>query len=130
MLGLTGALPDQDNPLAWKRKAREGKLGARDLLASLTDEEIARYMSVAQDQVRIEERFAPLKIMSAIGGAALVIAALVYAIRTSFSGWDIAGLGLGFALVYWPWRVLKCRTLWLKHFEAARAEQARRQTPV
>ncbi len=49
-------LPDRDNPLAWKAKTREGKRGARDLLLALTDEEVTRYMGVALDQIRLEER--------------------------------------------------------------------------
>jgi hypothetical protein len=124
-LGLAG-LPDRDNPFAWKQKTREGTRGARDLLADLTDEEVARYMSVALDQVRLENAQPVLKIGVAIAGCAAVAAALWIGFSQRFSGWDIAGLGLGLAMVYWPWRVLLCRRLWQKHYDAAKAEQVRR----
>ena len=124
--GLAG-LPDRDNPFAWKRAVAEGRLGARELLVTLTDEEIGRYMGVAQDQVRIEGRHRVLKIASAIGGAVLLIFVCVNGFSTGFSGRIAAGLGLGVGMVYWPWRAMKCRELWLKHFDAARAELDRRR---
>ena len=121
-------LPDRDNPLAWKRKTAEGKAGARDLLTSLTDEEVARYMGVAKDQVQIEERRVVLKVLSAVFGLALAGFAVWHGAQAPIGKWDIAGLGLGLAMVYWPWRVFKCRQLWLKHYDSARAELARRGT--
>ena len=119
-------LPDRDNPLAWKRKTREGKRGARELLSALTDEEVARYMTVALDQVHLEERLWALKVMCAVAGAAIVGVLAMLGFATQFTGWAIAGLLLGLTMVYWPWRVLRCRQLWQKHFEAAQAEQFRR----
>jgi hypothetical protein len=120
------SLPDRDNPLAWKAKTREGKRGARELLLSLTDEEITRYMGVALDQMRLEERLAAVKMLCAAGGVAVIGLLLWHGMQTRFDGWAFAGLGLGIGMVYWPWRVLKCRQLWQMHFEAARAEQLRR----
>ena len=112
--------------MAWKKKVAEGRLGARELLTTLTDEEVGRYMAVAQDQVRIEERYTAVKVASGFGGAGMVGAALVWGMRSSF-GWPVlAGLGLGLGMVYWPWRAMKCRELWLKHFAAAKAEIERR----
>ena len=125
-----GGLPDRDNPLAWKQKTREGKLGARELLNDLSDDEIARYMAISTDQVVLEEKHTALKIMCAVSGVGLLGVFLRHAVQTRFSGLDIAGLGLGLVMVYWPWRVFKCRQLWLKHFEAAHAEQARRHALV
>jgi hypothetical protein len=122
----TAGLPDRDNPLAWKRATREGKLGARDLLTTLTDDEVARYLSVVEDQIKLEERGAWLKIASAIAGAALLGFLTWYGLDAGFGGWVIAGLGLGLVMEYWPWRVMKCRQLWQTHFKAARDEQARR----
>jgi hypothetical protein len=124
-LGFAG-LPDRDNPLAWKRKTEAGRQGARLLLAELTDEEVARYMSVASDQMRIEERHRAVKIFSALMGGALVVGCLWYGLAKRFEPWDIAGLGLGVAMGYWPWRVVRCRQLWQQHFDAAQAEQVRR----
>jgi hypothetical protein len=128
-LGLTG-LPDRDNPLAWKRKTLEGKRGARDLLTTLTDEEVTRYMSVAQDQVRLEERLALVKVLSAIGAIVLGVLVAWHVVTSGLARLDVAGLGLAAVMGYWPWRVFKCRQLWLKHLEAARAELARRQVAV
>ena len=120
-------LPDRDNPLAWKRATKQGVLGARDLLTSLTDDEVSRYMLVAQDQIKLEERWAALKVACACAGAALVAILIWRGLGNGFGTWAIAGLGLGLLMGYWPWRVMKCRQLWQKHFEAAKAEQARRQ---
>jgi hypothetical protein len=128
-LGLTG-LPDRDNPLAWKRKTREGRRGAHDLLTALTDEEVARYITLAHDQMRLEERLMALKALSAVCGAGLIGAIAWHGSRVGLGSWHIAGLGLGVAMGYWPWRVLKCRQMWKKHFEAARAEQLKRQVPA
>jgi hypothetical protein len=122
---VTG-FPDRDNPLAWKRKTREGKLGARELLTSLTDEEVERYAGVANDQVRIEERLWGVKIGSAVIGLAVALFALWHAVGSGVGRMDIAGLGLGALMVYWPWRVYKCRALWMTHLHAAKVEQARR----
>ena len=123
--GFAG-LPDRDNPLAWKRKVAEGRLGARELLTTLTDEEVGRYMAVAEDQVRLEERHTAVKIASAIAGLVLLSLVILTGLRSGFHGQVLAGLGIGLAMVYWPWRVMKCRELWLKHFAAAKAEQERR----
>ena len=125
VLGLAG-LPDKDNPFAWKQKTREGTLGAKLLLTDLTDDEIARYMSVALDQVRLENKHAVLKALLALAGLALVAAALRDGFAVRFSGWHIGGLGLGMAMVYRPWRVLQCRRLWQRHHDAAQTEQLRR----
>ena len=124
-LGVAG-LPDRDNPLAWKRKVAEGRLGAKELLTTLTDEEVGRYMAVAQDQVKIEERYTPVKIASALAGVAVLCMVFLTGFRSGFHGPVLAGLGLGLAMVYWPWRAMKCRELWLKHFAAAKAEIERR----
>ena len=120
------SLPDRDNPLAWKRATKVGKLGALDLLKSLTDEEVSRYADVACDQIRLEERWATLKFACAICGAGLVAVLLWRGFDAGFGRWAVAGLGLGLAMGYWPWRVWKCRQLWQIHFNAALAEQARR----
>jgi len=120
------SFPDRDNPLAWKRKVAEGKRGARELLTTLTDDEVGRYMSVAMDQVHIEERHKGLKVASAVLGLLVVIAAVAIGWHAHFGGRVLSGLGLGIAMVYWPWRALTFRKLWLKHFEAARTEQERR----
>jgi hypothetical protein len=124
-LGFAG-LPDRDNPFAWKQKTREGKLGARDLLTVLTDDEVARYATVVQDQVSMEERYAAIKIASAVCGLGLAAAAIWHGIGAGISKLDAAGLGLAALMVYWPWRVLTCRALWIKHLKAAKAELARR----
>ena len=121
------ALPDRDNPLAWKRKTAEGKAGARQLLVDLTDEEVARYMGVAQDQVRLEERLAAIKMVCAASGAALLSVCLWHGLWDGFHRPEIAGLLLGLMMVYWPWRVFKCRQLWQSHLHATRVELARRQ---
>ena len=120
------SLPDRDNPLAWKRATKVGKLGALDLLKSLTDEEVSRYVDVARDQIRLEERWLSMKIACAICGAGLVAFFLWRGFDTGFGQWTVAGLGLGLVMGYWPWRVWKCRQLWQIHFNAALAEQARR----
>ena len=127
--GRTGpaGFPERDNPFAWKRKVAEGRLGARDLLVTLTDEEIGRYMGVAQDQVRIEGRHRAVKIASAVAGCVLLVMVAASGFTTGFDGRVLAGLGLGAGMVYWPWRAMKCRELWLKHFNAAKAEQERRR---
>jgi hypothetical protein len=134
-LGLTGSytgalagLPDRDNPLAWKRATREGSRGARELLKVLTDDELARYQSIASDQVHLEERLAALKVASAIVGAGVLILVGWHASAAGFGRWDIVGLCAGLAMGYWPWRVLKCRRMWQTHLDAARDEQTRRQT--
>jgi hypothetical protein len=119
-------LPDRDNPFAWKRASQVGKQGAHALLAELTDEEVARYMSIAEDQVRLEARHVWPKVGSAVLGAVVVGLALWTGFAWGFSLITISGLGLGMAMGYWPWRVLKCRQLWQKHVAAAHAEQVRR----
>ena len=122
--------PDFDNPLAWRRATREGALGALGLLESLTDEQVARYMAVARDQIQIEERLAGLKIASAIAGILLTGWFVWQGITTGFGNWVIAGLAAGFAMGYWPWRVLRCRQMWQKHLDAARGELTRRDVSV
>ncbi len=122
--------PDFDNPLAWRRATREGAQGALKLLSSLSDEEVARYMDVARDQIRNEEQLSGLKIASAIGGAVVVAWFVWQGLTTGFGKWVIAGLGLGLAMGYWPWRVSKCKALWQNHFDAARAELAKRNVSV
>lgn len=119
-------LPDRDNPLAWKRATKEGTLGAHALLRVLSDEEVQRYIGIVQDQINLEERWARLRVGSAVIGAGLIAFLIWRGLETGFGGWVIAGLGLGLAMEYWPWRVFKCRQLWQKHFLAARDEQARR----
>jgi hypothetical protein len=126
-LSLTAAMPDRDNPLAWKRATQAGAAGARDLLKVLTDDEVARYMGVARDQVALEEQGAAIKIGSAMLGVGLLVFVGWHIVQAGFGRWDIAGLGLAVAMGYWPWRVFKCRRLWLTHFEAARDELALRQ---
>ena len=123
-------LADRDNPLAWKRATKIGKLRAHELLASLTEDEVARYMQVATDQIRREERWWALKIASAL--TALVLWALLVrqGFAAGFGKWVIAGLGLALAMGYWPWRVMKCRQLWQRHYDAAHAELSSRRTPV
>ena len=127
--GFAG-LPDRDNPFAWKRAVEQGRQGARELLCELTDEEVGRYMALATDQIGIEERHGGVKIASAIAGAALLALAVVTGVRAGFGGAPTVGLGIGLAMVYWPWRVMKCRQLWRTHFEAAKAEQVRRRPPA
>jgi len=122
-------LPARDNPFAWKHLVAQGKLGARELLTTLSDDELHRYMAVARDQIGIEERRRGLKIASAISGVAIVAAAIGWGASQGFTKATFAGLGLGLVFCYWPWRVLKCRALWLKHFEAAKAEDERRRAP-
>ena len=122
--------PDFDNPLAWRRATREGAQGALALLGLLTDEEVRRYMAVARDQIRSEERLAGLKVASAIVGLVVVSWFAGAGVRIGFTGWMIAGLGLGSAMVYWPWRELKCKQLWQKHFDAARDELTKRNVSV
>ena len=121
-------LPDRDNPLAWKRATKQGTRGAIALLAELSDDEVARYMAVASDQMKLEERWAAAKLVLGFSGVLLCGFALWQGFATGFGNWTIAGLGLGLLMGYWPWRVLRCRQLWRLHFEAARAEQARRQS--
>ena len=128
-LGLAG-LPDRDNPFAWKQKTREGKRGARELLVDLSDDEVARYMAIASDQVQLEERLAAVKVLCAVCGIAVCAAVLFMGLTTRFSGLVFTGLGLGLAMVYWPWRVFRCRQLWQMHYDAARAEQVRRQSAL
>ena len=122
--------PDFDNPLAWRRATREGAQGALALLGSLTDEEVRRYMAVARDQIRNEERLAGLKIASAIGGVLIAGWFIWQGMATGFGKSVIAGVGLGMVMGYWPWRVLKCKVLWQKHFDAARAELTKRDVSV
>lgn len=126
---VTG-LPDRDNPLAWKRATLAGAEGARKLLVLLTDEEVRRYMAVARDQIRSEERLAGLKVASAICGALVVVWFLWQGIATGFGKWVVAGLGVGVAMGYWPWRALQCKQLWQKHFDAARDELTNRNVSV
>jgi hypothetical protein len=126
-LSLSAVMPDRDNPLAWKRATQAGAAGARDLLKILTDEEVARYMGVARDQVALEEQGAAIKIGSALLGIGLLVFVGWHITQVGFGRWDIAGLGLAVAMGYWPWRVFKCRRLWLTHFDAARDELALRQ---
>jgi hypothetical protein len=120
-------LPDRDNPLAWKRATRHGKLGALALLHELADDEVSRYMAVARDQVKQEEQWAAMKIACGLCGVLLVGFELWQGMSGGFKNWIIAGLGLGLLMGYWPWRVLRCRQLWQTHLNAARAEQVRRQ---
>ena len=120
------AVPDHDNPMVWKRATKLGRRRAHELLADLTDDEVVRYAAVARDQMKIEESQAWLKIVSAIGGTGLASYLTWRGVATGFGGWLIVELGLALTMVYWPWRVLKCRQLWHTHFVAARAEQARR----
>lgn len=120
-------IPERDNPFAWRARTKEGRAGAIHLLDSLTDEEVARYIDVARDQMQIEERLAALKVASAIFGVALAGYVVWRGLHQGLSGWDFAGLGLACAMGYWPWRVYTCRRLWWKHMKAATAELARRQ---
>lgn len=126
---LPGAslLPDRDNPFAWKHLVAQGKRGALELLATLTDDEVKTYMAVAKDQAGLEERNWGLKVASGVVGVCLTGAALLSGIRHGFSATALAGLGLGLGFCYWPWRVVKCRDLWMRHYEAARAEDERRR---
>lgn len=124
------SLPDRDNPLAWKRASKHGKRGAFALLSELSDDEVARYIAVASDQIKLEERWALLKIACALAGVLLFIVNVWFGIATGFSAWLITGLGLALLMGYWPWRVLRCRQLWQQHFEAARNEQMRRISSV
>jgi len=126
---VTG-FPDRDNPLAWKRATQVGTQGAKDLLLSLTDDEVARYMSVARDQIAIEDRHKGLKIASAVGGIAAIAWFAMQGFSGALRGSTIAGIALGLAMVYWPWRVLQCKQLWQKHFDAAREELTRRNVAL
>jgi hypothetical protein len=128
--GKAAALPDLDNPLAWRRATLKGAHGALKLLEQLTDDEVRRYMAVARDQIAIEDRLAGLKIASAIAGVLVAVCFVWQGMTTGFGTWVIAGLGLALALGYWPWRVLRCKQLWQKHFDAARSELLRRNVSV
>jgi hypothetical protein len=121
-------MPERDNPFAWRAKSKEGRAGAVLLLESLTDDEVARYMGVARDQVKLEERHWVVKAGSAVIAVLLAVVLAWQALRLGFTRWHFGGLGLAFAMGYWPWRVFACRRLWLKHFDAAKAELARRQS--
>jgi len=126
---LPGAslLPDRDNPFAWKQMVAQGKQGALELLANLTDDEVRRYMAVARDQIALEERHWWLKLAAGAVGAALVVFAVSLMLQAGMTKGLFAGLGLGLAFCYWPWRAHKSRELWLKHYDAAKAEDERRR---
>jgi hypothetical protein len=123
----TIGMPDRDNPFAWRAKTKEGRKGAVRLLEELTPEEITRYMDMARDQVRQEERLAWLKLSLAAAAVALVIYDLADGLQNGITTWHIGVLMLAAALGYWPWKVRSYRRLWMKHLTAAKAELARRQ---
>ncbi|MBX9926770.1 MAG: hypothetical protein K2Y05_10465 [Hyphomicrobiaceae bacterium] len=120
-------MPDRDNPFAWRAKTKEGRRGAARLLEELTDEEVARYMDVARDQLNHEERLAWLKVALAATAAALVAYDLAHGYRNGITSWHVGVLGLAAVLGYWPWKVRAYRRLWMKHVAAAKAELARRR---
>jgi hypothetical protein len=119
-------LPDRDNPLAWKRATRAGRLGAVELLGELSDEDLARYQTVACEQAAIEQKHWGLKAASAIGAVVLAASVVWHAATSGLSRWDIAGLGLSGLMGYWPWRAWVCRAMWLLHATRARSEHERR----
>ncbi len=126
---LPGAslLPDRDNPFAWKQMVAQGKRGALELLGTLSDDEVRTYMAVAKDQIGLEERYWALKMASGVLGLGVIGAGVLKVARHGFSATALAGLGLGLVFCYWPWRVVKSRELWKRHYDAARAEDERRR---
>lgn len=120
-------IPERDNPFAWRAKAKEGRAGAIRLLEALSDEEVARYMEMASDQVRNEERLIWLQLLCSATALGVVIFDMADGLQNGISIWHVSGLLLAAALAYWPWRVRACRRLWLMHVNAAKAELARRR---
>lgn len=120
-------MPDRDNPFVWRAKTREGRKGAVRLLEELTEDEVNRYMDMALDQVRHEERLAWLKIALAVAAVAIVAYDLVHGWQNGITNWHVAGLLVAAALGYWPWKVRSYRRLWMRHLSAAKAELARRR---
>jgi hypothetical protein len=119
-------MPDRDNPFAWRAKAKEGRKGAARLLEELTEEEVSRYMDMARDQVRHEERLVGLKLTLAAVAVVIVVYDMAHGLANGITSWHIGGLALAAALGYWPWKVRSYRLLWMKHLAAAKAELARR----
>jgi hypothetical protein len=96
------------------------------LVRSLTDDELARYGQIANDQYRREVRWwwAQALLCLAAGGAVL------WALRSLFLAGSgrLALLMLGFSalLGYWPYRKAKSRRLWWGHYQTVVEEQQRR----
>ena len=111
-----GATEKTKNPTGW--------LG---LLTSLTDEELARYGEIAADQRRQEWRHAWAQVLLGIAAVAGVVWALRTMALNGLSWGPAAGLALGFACAYWPYRQWVVRKLWRRHLVAVEREKARRR---
>jgi hypothetical protein len=120
-------MPEHDNPLAWRAKAKEGRRGAILLLEALTEDEVARYLEMAGDQVRNEERRLWLQLTVGAGAVALLAYDAADGLANGVTSWHVAVLAVALAMAYWPWRARACRRLWMGHVDAAKAELARRR---
>lgn len=98
----------------------------RGLLGVLTDDELAKYGEVAQDQIDRELRWRKAQIAAAVAAGALMVWVLIRLFDTGAERALFYTLGLAAALVYWPYRGRRTRRLWQGHSAAVKAEQSRR----
>ncbi|MEM7750269.1 MAG: hypothetical protein AAF346_18615 [Pseudomonadota bacterium] len=100
--------------------------GWRQLLQSLTDAELDRYGSIAEDQRNLEYDHWWAQILSAIG-AMLALVSAIWSIHGGGSVWTALLLVLvATVLGIWPYQKVKMRGLWDKHCKAVAEEKARR----
>jgi hypothetical protein len=97
------------------------------LLATLTDDELARYGEIARDQVGRELKHRWLQLALTFGAFGSGLWTTWGIILAGFRGSALLTLGLAAALGYWPYRKAKTRRLWKVHCDAVEAEQARRR---
>ncbi len=96
------------------------------LLSQLTDDELAQYGKIAEDQLRLEWQLRWLQMLCAIGASIT----LGLAIREFLDGAGARVIGMWVlatvALAYWPLQKARMRRMWRAHGRAVAAEQARR----
>jgi len=103
-----------------------GAAGPRGLLETLTEEELGQYERIARDQVRREERWQPLLMVSAVLAGPVALVGLITAVRAGLGRDAFGALGLAGLMGYVPYRIKKSRTLWQSHVEAVASERQRR----
>ena len=98
------------------------------LLGVLTEEELDQYAQMAMDQVRHETSRAVLHVAMLIAGLGLVGWAGWTIYRLGEAGWSVyLALATAGVCIYIPWRSVKTRKLWLRHYARVKQELERRQ---
>jgi hypothetical protein len=94
----------------------------------LTDDELARYGQIANDQYRREVRLWGAQAVVCIAAIGAAVWGLRWLLWVGSGRLALLTLGLSAMLGYWPYRKAKSRRLWWGHYQAVVEEQQRRMS--